>query len=139
MYYSLVYNNLIIINIQQNDFINTRVVCWVAKFMSKSHSCASSAHGQFYNSQMIFGKSEISCYTWIEGEFNYLRNASKYKTSTFRAKALRCVRSSQRGSKTKYVLLENIKVIRWRKIDQSVWSKQISVNIFIEILLNNFK
>jgi hypothetical protein len=45
-----------------NDFINTRVVCWVAKFMSQSHSCASSAHGQFYNSQ-IFRKSGISRHT----------------------------------------------------------------------------
>jgi hypothetical protein len=50
---------------KQNDFINTRVVCWVAKFMSQSHSCASSAHGQFYNSQ-IFRKSGISRHTGHE-------------------------------------------------------------------------
>jgi hypothetical protein len=58
------FENLCINIIQQNDFINTRVVCWVAKFMSQSHSWASSAHGQLYNSQ-IFRKLEISRYTWF--------------------------------------------------------------------------
>jgi hypothetical protein len=56
--------NLCINIIQQNDFIikMTFNSPWVAKFMSQSHSCASSAHGQFYNGQ-IFRKSEISRYT----------------------------------------------------------------------------
>jgi hypothetical protein len=77
------FENLCINIIQQNDFINTCVVCWVAKFMSQSHSCASSAHGQFCDSQ-------ISCKSGISRHVRFMgRRYQTYLNHPVTKKSLR--------------------------------------------------
>ena len=75
-------------------------------------------------SLVLRGQQMMKFMHWILDDTQLPQKCKQIKTSTFRAKALRCVRSSQRGSKTKYayVLLD-----REYKSDQVTKNRPISV------------